>query len=264
LPIDFHDPKNRLSYASREADRGWHEAMTNLLDWEGKRVADIGCGGGIYVRALLELGAGHVTGVDISNEMLAAARSCFSGDNVTFRLGDASQTGLPDTSLDIVFNRALIHHLPELDPFFREAFRILKPGGWLVTQNRTPEDCSVPGSFTHIRGYFFEKFPGLATLEQKRRRTAGEVAEALRKAGFEAVSVHPLWEVNRTYQDMGELRETVLGRTGRSILHELSDRELTELVAFLENQLADAPFPLTEKDRWTVWLARKPIHQRNS
>ncbi|CAN5228511.1 hypothetical protein BH10PSE6_BH10PSE6_39730 [soil metagenome] len=48
MTIDFHSEANRGTYARRDADTGWADAMTAIVDPAGRRVADIGCGGGIY------------------------------------------------------------------------------------------------------------------------------------------------------------------------------------------------------------------------
>ena len=66
------------TYTGRQADAGWVEAIRRIVDPAGKRVADIGCGGGIYSRAWHALGA-EVVGVDFSEQMVAAAREQAAG-----------------------------------------------------------------------------------------------------------------------------------------------------------------------------------------
>lgn len=159
MPMNFHDPSNRKSYTTRTADAAWLDLIADYVDLEGKQAIDIGCGGGIYTRALLALGAEHVTGVDFSAEMLKGAEVSLSADDsakVTWHQGDACRSGLPSEYGDVVLERALIHHLRDLRACFTEARRILKPGGTLIVQDRTPEDSLLPGSVTNIRGYFFE------------------------------------------------------------------------------------------------------------
>ena len=51
MAIDFHSTRNRSTYTGRQADAGWVEAIRRIVDPAGKRVADIGCGGGIYSQA---------------------------------------------------------------------------------------------------------------------------------------------------------------------------------------------------------------------
>src|SRR5262249_9808097 len=83
----------------------------------------------------------------------------------------AVATGLPMASADIVFERALIHHLGDLKACFAEARRVLVPRGTLIVQDRTPADVDLPGSPEHLRGYFFERFPRLGDVERTRRPT---------------------------------------------------------------------------------------------
>ena len=94
MPIDFHAPENRLSYATRQADSSWKTAISDMVDVKGKRVLDIGCGGGIYTKALADMGAASVTGVDSSKTMLEGAiENCRGYANIDFVMGNALCTG---------------------------------------------------------------------------------------------------------------------------------------------------------------------------
>jgi ubiquinone/menaquinone biosynthesis C-methylase UbiE len=254
MTIDFHAKVNRDTYTGRQADAGWADTVRRIVDPAGKSVVDIGCGGGIYSRAWRDLGASTVVGVDFSQAMVAAACEQAAGlCRISFRQGDAAATGLPKASADIVFQRALIHHLRSYEPCFAEARRVLVRGGRLIVQDRTPADVGVPGSAEHIRGYFFERFPRLLAVEGVRRPTDAAVRAALQATGFEQVESVALWEVRRTYKDWQHLEADLAARTGRSILHELSDSELEELIVYIEARVADGP--ILEKDRWTLWSA---------
>lgn len=259
MRIDFHNEANRGTYGTRQADWTWREAMLRIIDPAGKRVADIGCGGGIYSRAWDDLGAAAVIGIDFSAQMIADARSSNPDrSSLSFHRGDAAATGLPDAAVEIVFQRALIHHLPELSAAFREARRILAPGGTLIVQDRTYEDVLTPASPHHLRGYFFETFPRLLEIERDRRPAAATVTLALEQAGFTALSASPLAEVRRQYTSLQELQDDLRARTGRSILHALSDVELDYLIDAISSRVENA-FPLDEQDFWTVWTATRPV-----
>ncbi|MNO16808.1 putative methyltransferase YcgJ [compost metagenome] len=257
MPMDFHDSCNKQSYTSRTAGKRWSELVIEYAELRGKQVLDLGCGGGIYSKALAAVGAEHVTGMDFSREMLeGAAWNCRDIDNISFVQGNALDTRLGADTFDVLLERALIHHIAQLDLCFLEAWRVLKPGGRLIVQDRTPEDCALPGSVTHLRGYFFEKFPHLLEQENGRRHTSKQVNEALSAAGFEAVAELKFWETRAIYDDFAGLEADLLQRTGRSILHELADGELAELVSFMKERLGTVQ-PIEEKDRWTVWVAEK-------
>jgi 2-polyprenyl-3-methyl-5-hydroxy-6-metoxy-1,4-benzoquinol methylase len=51
MPIDFHSKNNRFTYAARQAYLSWISTIRNIVDVKGKRVLDMGCGGGIYCKA---------------------------------------------------------------------------------------------------------------------------------------------------------------------------------------------------------------------
>jgi ubiquinone/menaquinone biosynthesis C-methylase UbiE len=221
----------------------------------GQRVVDVGCGGGIYALGWQALGASSVVGVDFSEQMVAAAREQATGlSDISFHRGEATATGLPAHSADIVFERALIHHLPGYEPCFAEARRVLAPGGTFIIQDRTPEDVALPGSPEHLRGYFFECLPRLLAVENARRPSDEAVRAALTATGFRAIDSRPLWEVRKTHETRDRLRQDLANRTGRSILHDLDDRELETLIAYIEARIPGNG-PLVEKDRWTVWSA---------
>lgn len=255
--MNFHSPQNQLSYTDREADPAWIATIRSRINVQGKQVADIGCGGGIYSKVLAQLGAAHVTAVDFSAEMLkGAARHCVGIENITFTQGNAYHTGLPTHAFDLILERALIHHLQELDRCFHEAHRLLKNNGVLIIQDRTPQDCLLPGSERHLRGYFFEKYPRLIQTEVGRRYDSSTVHTALENSGFTLIGEVQLWETRRVYQDIDTLRQDLLQRKGRSILHELNDAEVTDLADYVQAKLQETSLPIIEQDAWTIWFAK--------
>jgi CO dehydrogenase/acetyl-CoA synthase alpha subunit len=126
----------------------------------------------------------------------------------------------------------------------------------LLLQDRTPEDVTIAASPDHLRGYFFERFPRLLAVETGRRPTRHAVERALEKAGFEDVETQVLWEVRKNYADFDQLAHDLAARTGRSILHELSDAEVQDLIEYIRQKIPAGP--IVEQDRWTLWLAAKP------
>jgi len=257
MGIDFHAEENQSSYIGRSADETWRRSMQAIVDPQGKKVIDVGCGGGIYSKAWMEIGAASVIGVDFSEVMLKAAwDNCREEPRISFLRRAAHATGLAKNSADIVFARALIHHLLELDPFVEEAYRLLAPGGLLIIQDRTMADVLMPASPAHFRGYFLEQFPQLLEKEAKRRPEEEKVRAALQTNGFSEITTIPLWEVRRTYGRWAELEADLLARTGRSILHELDDEQLRQLVDRIGEKVAHEQ-PIEEQDHWSIWIGAK-------
>jgi len=257
MALDFNDPLLRNTYALRTADTSWKESILDTLNPCGTRVADIGCGGGIYSTAWLDLGVESVTGVDFSAQMIQAAETrCDEQPNLSFVVADAAETGLPSGSYDIVFQRALIHHVPDLSAVFTEAMRLLAPGGTLIVQDRTMDDVLHPGNPEHLRGYFFEVFPRLLAFEEQRRPRRDAVSDLLRSVGFETVKESALSERRKSYPNITSLQRDLLDRTGRSILHELSDIELKSLIDYIAYRVPQEG-GFDEIDYWTVWSATK-------
>jgi ubiquinone/menaquinone biosynthesis C-methylase UbiE len=106
------------------------EVLRRHVALTGSDVLDVGCGQGRLTRELTALGA-RVTGIEISEQQLAAARAADDGAGARYLVGRAEAIPLADGSLDLVVFRASLHHVPiaQMLPALREARRVLRPHG---------------------------------------------------------------------------------------------------------------------------------------
>lgn len=126
-----------------------------LADCRGLNVLDVGGGTGNVTRSLLEAGAGKVTMVDSSSNMLGYARQKLADEVTTGQVqiiqGDALEimASLPDGSVDRITAVNFLYALPSRIEFFRQARRILSPDGFVIASHTTQ-----PGSGPIVREQF--------------------------------------------------------------------------------------------------------------
>jgi len=103
---------------------------------------DVATGTGFTAAALAGL-VGHVTGIDVTDEMLTQAGRLARDRglaNVRFELGDALEIDYPISSFDIVTTRRATHHFEDVPKFLREARRVLRTGGRLGIVDMSPPE----------------------------------------------------------------------------------------------------------------------------
>jgi len=152
---------------------------------EGETVLDLGSGGGVDVfLAAQRVGPrGRVIGVDMTEAMIEKAASNaaqYGYQNVEFRLGEIENLPVDDRVIDVIISNCVINLSPDKDRVFREAYRVLKPGGRLmvsdlVTEGELPEE---------VRRSFDAWACCIGGALEK-----GEYLESMRRAGFKEVRI---------------------------------------------------------------------------
>lgn len=112
--------------------------IESVLPLQGRRILDVGCGGGLLSEALAARGA-HVTGIDPGEANIHAARSHLSDQDVEYRACTLEQfAGEQPGPFDIIVCMELLEHVPQPDSLIACAASLLKPDGhlFLATINR--------------------------------------------------------------------------------------------------------------------------------
>ncbi len=107
----------------------WPSLQAMLPDPKGLRVLDLGCGLGYHCRWAAEQGAASVTGLDISERMLASARENCAGLPVEFRRADLETADFGNDEYDLVFSSLAVHYLEDWPSFCARVRKALRAGG---------------------------------------------------------------------------------------------------------------------------------------
>jgi SAM-dependent methyltransferase len=149
---------------------------------EGQTVVDIGSGAGIdCLLAAERVGPeGRVIGLDMTPVMIEKAKAnarAAGADNVEFRLGDAETMPIEDGSADWIVSNCVINLAPDKKRVFREAYRVLRPGGHVSVSDIV---ARIPRPF-RTKGLYASCVSGALPEE--------EYLDAIRAAGFDEVRV---------------------------------------------------------------------------
>ncbi|MCI4352135.1 MAG: arsenite methyltransferase [Thermoplasmata archaeon] len=151
----------------------------------GESVLDLGSGAGVdcFLAARRVGDTGRVLGVDMTPEMVARARdNARKGGfgNVEFRLGEIEHLPVADRSVDVVISNCVINLAPDKGQVYREAFRVLRPGGRLLVSDLV---ATRPISAEARRD--LERWAGCSSGAL----STEETNERLRTAGFRDISI---------------------------------------------------------------------------
>ena len=151
----------------------------------GETVLDLGSGAGVDVfLAAREVGPeGRVIGVDMTPAMIDRARANAAKGgytNVEFRLGEIEHLPVQDSSVDVIVSNCVVNLSPEKLQVFREAYRVLKPGGRMLLSDLVLEQ-PLPLEIKESTEAYVGCIAG-ASLR-------GEYLSLIRDAGFKDVEV---------------------------------------------------------------------------
>ena len=151
----------------------------------GETVVDLGSGGGFdcFLAAKQVGKAGQVIGVDMTPEMITKARintEKMATKNVEFRLGEIEYLPVADNSADLIMSNCVINLSPDKLSVYREAYRILKPGGRLSISD-VLATAKLPDEVQKNLALVAACVGGAATIE--------DTEKILKEAGFQNIKI---------------------------------------------------------------------------
>jgi arsenite methyltransferase len=165
----------------------------------GEVVLDLGSGAGLDVilSARRVAPSGKAYGLDMTDEMLELARGNAREagvDNIEFLKGYIEAIPLPDDSVDVIISNCVINLSPDKSQVFREAYRVLRPGGLLAISDIIT-DAPLPDAVRESLNAWAGCVGGALDVES--------YLAALKDAGFDEI------EIARKYFEREEIQETI-------------------------------------------------------
>ena len=189
LAHKWWDPESEFKplHAINPLRLDWIDAEVGEL--AGKRVLDVGCGGGILAESMAVRGA-QVTGIDLADKPLAVAKlhTLETGVSVEYRRIDAESLARESpAAFDAVTCMEMLEHVPDPASTIRACATLVRPGGRVVvsTINRNPKSYL----FAIVGAEYVLRLLPRGTHDWSRFLTPAEVARDARRAGLELAAM---------------------------------------------------------------------------
>ncbi|HXA71151.1 MAG TPA: bifunctional 2-polyprenyl-6-hydroxyphenol methylase/3-demethylubiquinol 3-O-methyltransferase UbiG [Stellaceae bacterium] len=181
----------RLGFLRQTLAAHFGRDARSLSPFDGLRIVDIGCGGGLISEPLARLGA-VVTGIDAAEANIAVARAHARGADleVDYRQASAEELSAAGERFDAVLALEVVEHVADLDAFLAAAAALVRPGGAFIasTLNRTPRSLL----FAIVGAEYVLGWLPRGTHRWDRFLKPSELAAALRRRGLQARDIRGL------------------------------------------------------------------------
>jgi ubiquinone/menaquinone biosynthesis C-methylase UbiE len=180
-----------------------------------QRVLEVGCGTGHWLQFVDGSGI-RVTGLDASAQMLAYAKT--QAPRAALAQGSAECLPWASKSFDRVFCINAFHHFQDKVVFLREARRVLRPGGLMMTVGLDPH-AGVD------QWYIYEYFDNVLEIDRHRYPASSQIREWMRAAGFVDCATREVQHLPVRLAGRAALEQGRLDRNVTSQLSVLTDQE---------------------------------------
>jgi 2-polyprenyl-6-hydroxyphenyl methylase/3-demethylubiquinone-9 3-methyltransferase len=181
----------RLGFLRQTLAAHFSRDARSLRPFEGLRILDIGCGGGLISEPLARLGAA-MTGIDAAEANIAVARAHARGADldIDYRQASAEELSAADERFDAVLALEVVEHVADTDAFLQATAALVRPGGALIasTLNRTPKSLL----FAIVGAEYVLGWLPRGTHRWDRFLRPSELAAALRRHGLQMREIRGL------------------------------------------------------------------------
>jgi len=241
-PIDYNQLAEGYARFRRVHPQVFGELASAVHELQAARILEIGCGTGNYTHALQDAAGCRAWGLDPSAEMLKRAAS--HGGAAHFLMARAEELPLQNEYYDLLFSVDVIHHISDRPAYYKEAFRVLKPGGRV---------CTVTDSEAIIRGRepLALYFPETIEVEMRRYPPIPLLSDTMRSSGFVELNEKVVETVSQL-TDIQAFREKAF-----SSLHLIPTQAYNRGIRKMEEALRRGPIPTVS--RYILIWGRKPV-----
>ena len=196
----------RLAYIRDNLVRHFARDPSSIRPFEGLRILDVGCGGGLLCEPLTRLGA-SVTGIDAAERNIAIARihAERSALEIDYRATTSESLAAAGEQFDVVLNMEVVEHVDNVPLYMKSCADLVAPGGLMFTAtlNRTARAMA----FAVIGAEYVLRWLPRGTHDWSKFLTPEEIVAQIRRNGLKVVDqtgvvYHPLADEWRLSRDM--------------------------------------------------------------